>query len=110
MTNQFHLLQCYSCQEFGHKRGSEKCSAKAGQELCLYCAENHMSRNCPSKKDTKKHKCANCLKANNIANEEAIHPSNSVECPILQSALKSLVNRTMGCNMQDNISKNEITI
>ena len=51
VSQRYHLLQCYSCQEFGHKVGSEKCSLKNEEKVvCLYCAKNHSSKSCPHKK------------------------------------------------------------
>ena len=111
VSNQYHLVQCYTCQEFGHKKGSEKCCLKNTQDcICLYCAENHMSKNCPMKKNRDKHKCSNCqkLQTTGSASSNFAHPSNSVECPILQLEVKALLNRTMGCRRDENVSKNEI--
>ena len=112
VTNQYHILQCYTCQAFGHKVGSEKCTLKNSQSsICLYCAEQHISKNCPSKKNSDKHRCANCTKSDNSnsASSNYAHPSNSVQCPLLQNELKALLNRTMGCTNNETIAKNEIS-
>ena len=113
VTNQYHIVQCYTCQEFGHKAGSDKCPLKGSTNcVCLYCAEKHVSRDCPVKKNSEKHRCANCLKSDKTSsssNNNCSHPSNSAQCPLLQLELKALLNRTMGCKTNEIISKNEIT-
>ena len=112
VTKQYHLIQCYSCQKFGHKRGSEKCMVKSSDDcICLYCAEKHPSKDCLSKKNLEKHKCSNCLASdkNNNNSKNVSHTSNSLSCPILQSELRHLLNRTMGCTINEEVSKNEIT-
>ena len=108
VTDQYHIIQCYTCQSFGHKRGSAACSLVNSQtSVCLYCAGNHTSKSCPSKKDYTSHKCSNCIKSPKH-DSTFQHTSNSADCPILQAELKTLLNRTMGCNKLENISKNEI--
>ena len=112
VTSQYHLVQCYSCQKFGHKRGSEKCTVKSTDDcICLYCAEKHLSKICPSKKNIEKHRCSNCLLVdkNPTSTPKVSHTSNSINCPILQSELRNLLNRTMGCSSEEKVSKNEIT-
>ena len=95
--DRLHLVQCYCCQEFGHKQGSEHCKSNKSP-VCLYCAENHLSKNCPNKKDVSKHKCSNCNKSlnNAIKSKASGHTSTSDICPIVQNEAKSLMNRTMG--------------
>jgi hypothetical protein len=58
----YHLIQCYQCQGFGHKKGSSKCRLKDTEEvICLYCAEEHASKGCPLKTNAKKvFKCYHC--------------------------------------------------
>ncbi|CAL8391394.1 unnamed protein product [Arctogadus glacialis] len=64
--DQIHLTQCFACQKFGHKRGSQFCQFH-GQEktVCLYCAKEHESKNCSVKRDPQKHNCSNCLNSTN---------------------------------------------
>ena len=112
VTKQYHLIQCYACQKFGHKRGSEKCMVKSSDDcICLYCAENHTSKKCELKTNVEQYKCSNCLTSDKVnANASNVsHTSNSLNCPILQYELKSLLNRTMGCTIDETVSKNEIT-
>ena len=73
---------------------------------CLYCAENHPSQNCPTKKKKKMFsdfKCSNCLKSSihSVKSKAHSHTTTSKDCPILQSEIKSLVNKTMGYNSKN---------
>ena len=111
VTDRYHLIQCYHCQSFGHKKDSENCPMRNSEVgTCLYCAKNHMSRECPVKKKSNEHKCANCLRTGDSKKQSTSvgHSSNSYSCPILQNELKALVNRTMGSSAQTNIPKNAI--
>ena len=111
----FHILQCYKCQGFGHKHGSDKCFLKDSDKcICLYCGENHPSKECLTKKSEnenyKKFKCFNC----SVCHDEDIrknctgHTSNSYQCPMLQKELKRLLTRTMGSKNHKDISKNSV--
>ncbi|CAL8282998.1 unnamed protein product [Gadus morhua 'NCC'] len=64
--DQIHLTQCFACQKFGHKSGSQFCQFH-GQEktVCLYSAKEHESKNCSVKRDPQKHNCSNCLNSTN---------------------------------------------
>ena len=113
VSERVHLLQCYTCQQFGHKVGSTKCPLKDKEiSVCLYCSDNHLSRDCPIKKskDTTKYKCANCCKSSNqnIAQGAMGHTTTSQECPIFQKELKSTLSRTMGMSSHTELSKNAI--
>ena len=53
------VMQCYKCQKYGHLQ--KDCKSK---EVCLRCAKNHQSRDCPLKMESTderiyKYKCAN---------------------------------------------------
>ena len=111
VTERYHIVQCYNCQQFGHKKDSVKCHLKNSNDcVCLYCAGNHISRNCPEKKNTSKHLCSNCNKSQNasIRSKSCGHTSNSLSCPLLQIELKALVNRTMGTK-ESPVSKNDVS-
>jgi len=98
--DQIHLTQCFSCQSYGHKRGSEYCQFKddTAKDICLYCAKEHPSKDCPVKRDQKKHKCYNCH-SNPVTRKHATgHTSTSPDCPIRQREVQSLVSRTAGLN------------
>ncbi|KIV98360.1 uncharacterized protein PV09_09800 [Verruconis gallopava] len=51
---QCRLKQCFNCQKYGHI--GTQCKARTA---CGHCAQEHNSRDCPSKADTPK-KCAGC--------------------------------------------------
>ena len=109
---QYHLIQCYRCQEFGHKRDSLECPLKdTATQVCLYCTADHLSKSCTVKKNQDKLKCSNCLKSKNKVFNSSYegHTSTSFTCPILQLELKSLKNRTLGDDINKEVSKNSIT-
>ena len=112
ITDRYHLIQCYQCQEFGHRRGSEKCDLNnSGKEICLYCTNNHKSKECPIKKNgSAAMKCNNCFKSkdNRINKNCDGHATNSFVCPILQLALKNTMNKTIGDTYRNDVPKNSI--
>ena len=111
VSDRYHLVQCYCCQEFGHKMGSDKCKLKdSGKAICLYCAGDHPSKSCPNKKKRESLKCHNCAHSTNVnfKNNSHGHTTTSFDCPFLQQALKMTMNRTMGTEYTANVSKNEI--
>ncbi|CAL8283007.1 unnamed protein product [Gadus morhua 'NCC'] len=91
--DQIHLTQCFACQKFGHKRGSQFCQFH-GQEktVCLYSAKEHESKNCSVKRDPQKHNCSNCLNSTNnrLKKTAAGHTSTSPDCPIHQRETQSV--------------------
>ena len=99
VSDRLHLLQCYTCQEFGHMKNSEHCKSK-DKPVCLYCSQNHLSKNCPYKKHKADHNCSNCSKSSNLVtrNNSKGHTTTSIICPFVQNEAKSLINRTMGMN------------
>ena len=110
VTDRYFLVQCYRCQKFGHKKSSEKCLLKESDDtVCLYCANNHLSRECPDRKDLSKRKCINCANSTNSSlKSNTGHCSNSTSCLILQLELKSLLSKTMGTTPKTEIPKNSI--
>ena len=51
VLDQIHVTQCYTCQAFGHKKNSVYCPLKNKHTtVCLYCSENHLSKDCVQKK------------------------------------------------------------
>ena len=95
VSDRFHLPQCYGCQKFGHT--SNNCQMKEHNiQVCRYCAENHQSKSCPHKGQRDMYKCANC---------GSNHTSTYIKCPVVQSQLQSLLNRTQGAEC---LSKNDI--
>lgn len=59
-------LQCFHCQQFGHK--AQFCSL---QEKCVKCAGSHNTEDC-KKPPTTPPKCVNC---------QGEHPANYRQCP-----------------------------
>lgn len=97
VKDQVHLIQCFACQKFSHKKGSKYC--EIGEDnVCLYCAKNHRSKDCQSKRDPTKHKCSNCSKSKiqSIRSKAVGHTTTSKACPIVQREVETLVNRTAG--------------
>ncbi|HBK72411.1 MAG TPA: hypothetical protein DDZ39_12285 [Flavobacteriaceae bacterium] len=98
VNDSFHVIQCFKCQNFGHKIGSEKCSEKTS---CFYCAEDHMSNECTNKQKVNDHKCRNCLDMNL---EHTNHKSSSKLCPLFRKELETVMKYT------DGITKEEILL
>ena len=113
VTDRYHILQCYKCQEFGHKVGSSKCTLEGSEkEICLYCAGDHKSKSCEvEKNDSNNFKCHNCSmsKDDKIKSNCIGHTTNSFKCPIFQTAIKNTINRTMSASYSTNFSKNAIS-
>ncbi len=98
VKDQIHLVQCYACQQYGHKRGSEYCKLGKDKDICLYCAEDHKSKDCRVKRDVNKRKCHNCFTSSNAVHKRNAkgHTSTSIECPIQQREVQAVVARTAG--------------
>ena len=111
VTDRVHLTQCYTCQEFGHKAGSPACKVKEGH-VCLYCSENHLSRECPQKRNKAyvNFKCSNCSKSSNphVRSKAGGHSTTSYECPTLQAELKAVLSKTMGMDPKNELPRNVI--
>ncbi|KAJ5369360.1 uncharacterized protein N7496_009120 [Penicillium cataractarum] len=69
------VRQCFNCQQYGHIG-----TTCANAVKCVYCAEGHQSRDCPSK-DTRENKCANC---------EGTHAAWSTECEARQREVEKI--------------------
>ena len=97
VRDQWHLIQCFRCQEYGHKQGSHHCKS-SGSDTCKYCGESHRSKDCRVKGDRSKYKCSNCLKSNKAQIREGAcgHTSTSRNCPVVIRELQALANRTFG--------------
>ena len=100
VRDHFQPLQCYACQQHGHKQGSEECKLFGKQiSICLYCAGNHFSRDCTVKKDFSKHACVNCRQSSNAEQKRnASHKSTSLSCPFVIKEVNSLILCTTGIN------------
>ena len=93
VSNRFHLPQCYNCQKFGHTR--DRCPTN-NTIVCRFCTSNHDSKTCQHKGNVENYKCANC---------GSNHSSTYVKCPVIQSQLQAMLNRTQG---MESLSKNDI--
>ena len=105
--NRFHILQCYRCQSFGHKKGSSSCPlASSSLNTCLYCSKNHPSKECKYKKQPESFKCANCTRFSSEEDGEynACHTTTDHSCPIYQKQIEHVLKRTRGMGQ---MSKNE---
>ena len=105
--NRFHILQCYQCQSFGHRKGAPSCPlASTNQTTCLYCSRNHNSKDCKFKKQPDQHKCANCSRFTCSDNEDNnfCHTTTDHECPIFQKQIENVLRNTIGIEQR---SKNE---
>ena len=98
--DQFHLTQCFACQESGHKKGSPYCKAN-DVETCLYCAKDHKSKNLTLKKEISQHRCVNCLKSPLYSSKALGHTSTSQECPIVIRETRRLINKTAGIDAKN---------
>ena len=56
VKDRIHVIQCYHCQEFGHMVGKVYCKSKDKDPVCFYCAGNHSSKDCKSRKERKVNK------------------------------------------------------
>ena len=98
VKDNWHITQCFSCQQFGHKQGSDFCKNKSGGSNCLYCGGTHRSKDCMQKHEKSAHKCINCeqSKNNQIRNAAHGHTSTSKECPIFKKEVQLLISKTVG--------------
>ena len=103
IRDHFQPLQCYACQEHGHKHGSEECKFHNTDKcICFYCAGDHLSKDCLDKRNRSKHTCANCKHSdNNGYKANAGHTATSLKCPFVIKEINSLVKRTSGLNVDE---------
>ena len=103
IRDHFQPLQCYACQEHGHKHGSEECKFhNTDKRTCFYCAGDHLSKECQHKKNRSKHNCANCIHSdNNAYKSNSRHTATSLKCPFVIKEINSLVKRTSGLSADE---------
>ena len=95
VTDYYHVLQCYTCESFGHKTSS--CPlANTGDSICLYCAGKHTFKTCNLKTMSDEHKCSNCLKNTSldIRKQAKSHTLSSPQCPLLIREQKKIMLKT----------------
>ena len=100
IRDHFQPLQCFACQGHGHKQGSEECKHHGKDtpgNTCLYCGDNHRSKDCEFKKQPNKHACVNCKTSDKHEyRTNANHTSTSLKCPFVIREVNSLIKRTTG--------------
>ena len=101
VKDNFHITQCYQCQKYGHKAGSPHCS---GIQVCLYCSESHLSKECPVKEDRSKHACSNCKISPHFKGNAHGHQSNSIFCPVFIKETETVIKKTAGISSNDFLS------
>ena len=74
----FFVLRCFQCQEYGHH--SKECKKSA---VCGFCAGSHETRTCTEKSNVHRACCINCTKLGKTR-DVASHEAGSLECPIYQ--------------------------
>ena len=97
--NRFHILQCYQCQSFGHRKGTPSCPlASTNRNTCLYCSLNHQSKDCNLKKQPENFKCANCSRFANPDDEtqNLCHTTTDQNCPMFQKQMEYVIKHTRG--------------
>ena len=105
--NRFHIIQCYQCQSFGHKKGSASCPLiSTNNNTCLYCSLNHPSKDCIYKRSPEKYNCANCKRFSCAEESEnqINHTTTDQECPIFQKQIELVLKNTVGITKK---SKND---
>ena len=105
VSDRVHILQCYACQAYGHKKNSVYCPYKGTSTLaCMYCSLNHPSRDCPNKRNLNLHKCVNCTRFNQESQNTCHSTTDYSKCPLYQKQIDSIIKKTLG--MSD-LSKND---
>ena len=81
-SDRYHFQVCYHCQDIGHI--SKQCPNLSDSPTCLYCSENHRSKDCSNKRNLNKQNCARCAhsKIQKLSENSSSHNSASLECPL----------------------------
>jgi hypothetical protein len=77
VLDQSPLVQCTKCLGYGHSK--KLCEEKA--DSCSHCGEEHLSRDCESRRVGRPPQCCNCTRQKM---EKRAHNAFSGECPIRQ--------------------------
>ena len=101
LRDHYHLLQCYTCQKFGHKYNSPHCS---NDRVCLYCAKDHPSKECSVKLLKGQHACHNCLISSTYKGKDTCHTTTDLRCPFVIKETELLMKKTLGTTENDFLS------
>ena len=104
VKDQVHVIQCFRCQEHGHKKGENECKLKNDtKNICLYCSGDHESRNCGFKKDASHWNCSNCAHSKNpkYKMNSKGHTTTSSQCPYVIQQTKAIISRTQGLELKN---------
>jgi hypothetical protein len=87
VSDRIHVQRCGKCQKYGHK--TQTCFSD--HHICAWCSDEHMTMQCPRKKDQSAHSCINCKRHNQ---ENQFHPSHSSKCCVLQRERERIASNT----------------
>ena len=105
IEDQYHIIQCFHCQGYGHMSNSPKCPQKNNDPTCLYCAGSHKSGVCGLKRQKEQHQCINCLDSKNsqINSRAKTHTATDKLCPFVILETKRVMGRTLGAEHSKNL-------
>ena len=80
--DRFFIQVCYHCQNAGHM--SNTCPKKTQKPVCMYCSNDHLSKECPNKNNRSQYKCNRCACSENdkISSNANTHTTNDPYCPM----------------------------
>lgn len=100
VRDRFHVIQCFHCQAYGHKSGSDYCRQSSDKPICFYCAGSHSSKDCKDKKNktTTSVKCYNCSISRNPEERRKCKTHNATDtlCPFFIREKERMMSRTPG--------------
>lgn len=107
VRDRIRVLQCYHCQEYGHKSGSRYCKQDSSKSTCFFCAGAHTSKGCEYRKAKKydEIKCSNCAKSKNRHERDMCksHKASDSLCPFYVREKERTMSRTAGCEIAKNL-------
>ena len=80
--DRFFIQVCYHCQNAGHM--SNTCPKKTQKPVCMYCSNDHLSKECPNKNNRSQYKCHRCACSENVnfSSNANTHTTNDPYCPV----------------------------
>ena len=97
--DRFYFKICYHCNGFNHFAKDRQFQDKP--PTCLYCAENHSSKDCNEKSRSWGQRCSNCSRSNkpHIRSQADTHTAASRDCPLIaKERQKRIINTDFGDN------------